>query len=742
MIRCHIGAGLAVGAALSTMTSWTCAGGTAECCTSGVRINEIRTGHPGPPQNNEYVELAAQPGALLDCMFYIVIGPGGVVEELIGLAGSVGPSGLFLIAQPDFDPGAFPGAPSPDLVTPLNFLDNGNRTHLLVCDCGGLAGIDEGSDLDVDNNGMLDVTPWDCVLDCIALVQFPAGAPVYCPITRGPTPTGNAPAHVYRCTILGTAFRPWRAGPFSLPPTGLDTPDTPNPACVAGPVFAGLLHEPLGAATLSEVAGTLLVTGLDTLAGSGVAIDLGVADALCVETNIIPLLMDPECGGEGAPFMVLQGLTPSGAPALTATYSCVGQQQLGLSVQFGMAPGAVDISLRAGGVEVAAATGVGPLPGGLPPVIITWEDVGGNNCGIINDINDHGPSDLPGGLVGLNAMLEGLNEVSIMNGVFDGIVTVKADQIVIRPSQPMPSQGLSRVEITGAGFGTLPITGELLREFGNPHTAIGDVHMLAGGEEFDEGLLELRALPNADAIGARIGLAYGPTDLPEVAILGIIVRPLELGPIGDGASLTLAPAVVNGGVATPLGSLSYVDAGEGTQLIADFAPLGVPEMQWQGWNGGSLVGTIPVAGPQATLALSAVPFQFYTYKLELDQGANRLYLRKCLLFPVVLPQLGGIVDEIVLCLPAPQPYDPELFGMELDLVTSGIPAFAIVEETPIFVKLVQCPADLDGSGVVDGADLGLQLANWGAPGDGDLDQDGTTDGADLGLLLAAWGPCP
>jgi hypothetical protein len=52
-----------------------------------------------------------------------------------------------------------------------------------------------------------------------------------------------------------------------------------------------------------------------------------------------------------------------------------------------------------------------------------------------------------------------------------------------------------------------------------------------------------------------------------------------------------------------------------------------------------------------------------------------------------------------------------------------------------------CPADLDGSGSVDGADLGLLLGNWGAGGATDLSGDGTTDGADLGLLLGAWGGC-
>jgi hypothetical protein len=48
------------------------------------------------------------------------------------------------------------------------------------------------------------------------------------------------------------------------------------------------------------------------------------------------------------------------------------------------------------------------------------------------------------------------------------------------------------------------------------------------------------------------------------------------------------------------------------------------------------------------------------------------------------------------------------------------------------------PADLNGDGVVNGADLGAMLASWGQPGAADLDGSGTVDGADLGALLAAW----
>lgn len=52
------------------------------------------------------------------------------------------------------------------------------------------------------------------------------------------------------------------------------------------------------------------------------------------------------------------------------------------------------------------------------------------------------------------------------------------------------------------------------------------------------------------------------------------------------------------------------------------------------------------------------------------------------------------------------------------------------------------PADLNGDGTVNGADLGFLLANWGPCGascQGDFNDDGVVNGSDLGFLLAGWG---
>ena len=67
--------------------------------------------------------------------------------------------------------------------------------------------------------------------------------------------------------------------------------------------------------------------------------------------------------------------------------------------------------------------------------------------------------------------------------------------------------------------------------------------------------------------------------------------------------------------------------------------------------------------------------------------------------------------------------------------------FGMVSTPAEFCAVAEpCPADLNGDGVVGGADIGELLAAWGTPG-ADLNGDGVTDGADFGALLVAVGPC-
>jgi subtilisin family serine protease len=81
-------------------------------------------------------------------------------------------------------------------------------------------------------------------------------------------------------------------------------------------------------------------------------------------------------------------------------------------------------------------------------------------------------------------------------------------------------------------------------------------------------------------------------------------------------------------------------------------------------------------------------------------------------------------------------------GWQVDRVRIISPQFICEDVEPT------CTGDLNGDGVVDGADLLLLLGAWGScptepvPCPADISGDGVVDGVDLLALLAAWGQCP
>jgi len=81
-------------------------------------------------------------------------------------------------------------------------------------------------------------------------------------------------------------------------------------------------------------------------------------------------------------------------------------------------------------------------------------------------------------------------------------------------------------------------------------------------------------------------------------------------------------------------------------------------------------------------------------------------------------------------------YGQILDGTFADLNTNGIPD---VCESPTCAD-----ADLFADMQVNGADLGIMLAQWGEANSftvSDLNGDRVVDGSDLGILLSFWGPC-
>ncbi|MBL9120941.1 MAG: hypothetical protein JNL80_13600 [Phycisphaerae bacterium] len=249
-------------------------GGPPACCDAPIRIDEIRVAHPGgPPQWNEFFELGGTPGMPLDCYFYIVIGPGGIVDDVVNLAGhAIPPSGRFLCGQ--VSPIPVWGV-VPDMVEELNFLEVGDRVHMLVCSCSGIT-LPPGGDLDVNNDGVLETIPWDCSLDCVTLVDAaPNPAVPSCGLPVGPQVNGMLPPHIFRCVPNGN----WRIGPTPLV-GGADTPGAENPPCfITGDLDGDGIVAGADLATLlgawGGTGGAADLDGDGTIGGSDLAILLG-----------------------------------------------------------------------------------------------------------------------------------------------------------------------------------------------------------------------------------------------------------------------------------------------------------------------------------------------------------------------------------------------------------------------------------------------------------------------------------
>ena len=162
--------------------------------TDPVFLSEIRADALETQAENEYLEIGGAPGASLTGVSLIVVAGsasnGGVVEEVTPLSGStVGASGALVVGDLDLSS----DFASADLATSLRFDDHDNPTFLLVRDFTGT----DGDDLDANDDGVLDVTPWSAVVDCVSLVHYLGRMPIYCSARVGMDGVAT-PGHVTR----------------------------------------------------------------------------------------------------------------------------------------------------------------------------------------------------------------------------------------------------------------------------------------------------------------------------------------------------------------------------------------------------------------------------------------------------------------------------------------------------------------------------------------------------------------
>lgn len=166
---------------------------------------------------------------------------------------------------------------------------------------------------------------------------------------------------------------------------------------------------------------------------------------------------------------------------------------------------------------------------------------------------------------------------------------------------------------------------------------------------------------------------------------------------------------------------------EAPSTNGEFADTGRPDRVGVVWNGWIEVPTS----------------DSWTFGLESDDG-SRLWIGDDLL--IDNDGLHGMVDRTgsISLMAGRHPIRIEFFengggaGCIARIAGPGMAYDVVPDAMWSHGGTIASPGDLDGDGLVNGADLGLLLAGWGESGSTDLDDDGTTNGADLGLLLAAW----
>jgi hypothetical protein len=231
-----------------------------------VRLNEIFVNPAGSDDNREFIEILGIPGASLSgCAILEIEGGGsgiGQIDAARDLSSlSLGSNGLLLLGD-DYTtamPYSVPAETSiADLNRPGGTMENGTISFLLVTGFTGTVGMD----LDLDNDGTMESTPWESVLDGAAWTDGDPGDRIYIPFALG---NGATPDAASRCgenvdplsagawyygevtttagDTLGITYDPGNSS-SNLPFGGALTPGRHNMAC--GPGFADLDDDGMG----------------------------------------------------------------------------------------------------------------------------------------------------------------------------------------------------------------------------------------------------------------------------------------------------------------------------------------------------------------------------------------------------------------------------------------------------------------------------------------------------------------
>jgi len=265
---------------------------------------------------------------------------------------------------------------------------------------------------------------------------------------------------------------------------------------------------------------------------------------------------------------------------------------------------------------------------------------------------------------------------------------------------------------------------------------------------------------------------------PPTSLVFVFAAALASSAVADARNLNIEVAV-DGSVAAVISPIPT--PGSGGSQFAGNQPLGVAAIGWQFETAGSALSKI-----SGTFTLSNTSDKTREFVVTVSHPAatgcpfDNVMGGSALMTLLLNPGGGGVstlpetafwsalIDgaEVATLLPVIDFNDPSwgtfLFGPEgfgkpipsmiapaleesigLRFAFSLTPG-ATASVSSLFIVAnfaLECPepADLNGDGVVDGADLGILLSLWGTNDPlADLNGDGVVDGADLGILLSAW----
>ena len=772
------------------------------CVPTGVIINEIRMDQSGADYD-EYFELKGGPGTDLSDLTYIVIGDGtatqgsGFVEAVVSLAGrTIGGTGYFVVAEQftDANGTSTVAVGVADVVltgtNPLNYENTDNTTHLLVRNFTGAI----NTDLDTNNDGVLDITPWSEIVDSVANINPTATGTqelVYSPVTVGPDGTFWA-GHIYRCSPTGA----WSIGTFSIADVNeKDSPKAVNPDCTTCGNGAGNCH--------------------------AVHPTPGCVDVVCC-TSVCGI--DPTCCSEGWDQVCVdtaraQCLTAGSAPAVTLNEIRLDEPTStdpNEYVEIKGAPGAslngVSLVIIGDGADlngvVEAAVSLNGLSIPKDGILLLAEST--FTLGVADAVKslnlENGDTVtycLVFNFLGLNNLdYDTNNDCTLDSQPWDALI----DSVTIRAGDGRCGYSANTV---GPDYFGLPahvvkctdgswrfgrFDPAAVDGYGTPGTANTSCPLpYACGNAKGPGCYEAHAgvgcadescctaICRLDLTCCEVAwdascaeqatlLCFVPKNPPAVGLSEIRIDQSGLD-IDEYFELAGEPG-------TLLNGLTYIVIGDGSltqgsgviEFVQSLQGNVIPE------DGFFLAArsTLTLGGATPNLVLPATPefensdnvthmlvFKFtgaIGQDLDTDDDGTLdvtpwtsinqsvAFLESDFDPPVnteyaygdvrVGPDANGFVPSQLAYCPSTDAWTIGVFDVVLDpsLDSPGVANVGCTYSTP-------CPADLNADGVVSAADLAVLLGAWGTAG-ADLNGDGITSASDLAVLLGAWGACP